>query len=121
MKNIIATIPKSRFPGWEKARAVVERCDGETIWPGEEKPRWWTIRMPRLPKENLIGSLCYMVYDGQVRGYFDIVDTDDAANWTWYSQRNRKGKLLICANWHPVVNGPEMNGFQGWRYTALRL
>lgn len=120
MKNIVATIPKSRFPNWNAAKSVIERCDGETIWPGQKRAQWWTIRMPHLPKENLIGSLCYMVYDGQIKGYFDIVDADDAINWAWQNKRNQKGKVLICANWHPIPNGPEMKGFQGWRYTALR-
>ncbi|MVM34247.1 hypothetical protein GO755_29725 [Spirosoma sp. HMF4905] len=112
MKNIIATIPKSRFKTWELAERVVKRCDGE---------KWfWTLRMPRKPKNDPIGSLCYMVYNDQIRGYFDIIDVDEAKNWEWHQERQQEGFVLVLANWHPVFGLPEMAGFQGWRYTALR-
>ena len=113
MKNIIATIPKSRFKTWESAEAVVQRCDGEN--------GFWTIRMPQPPKDNLIGSFCYMIYNGVVKGYFDIVDLDIASNFPWHQERQQRGHVLVCANWHSMNGGPEVNGFQGWRYTALRV
>ena len=118
MKNIIATIPSGRFKTWEAAEEVVRHCDGEGADKGKE--RFWTLRMPRPPKQNLIGSLCYMVGFGQVRGYFDIVDLDLAKNWDRYKEQRPNGFVLVLANWHPLIDGPEMGGFQGWRYTNLR-
>ncbi len=59
-----------------------------------------------------------MVYDGQIRGYFDIVDIDDVKNWNFHTP-TKAGNVVVMANWHPVAGGPEMIGFQGWRYTAL--
>ena len=118
MKNIIATIPISRFKTWEVAEQTVRQCDGEVTH--QNKARFWTLRMPRPPKQDLIGSLCYMVDFGRVRGYFDIVDLDMAKNWDRYKEHRPDGFVLVLANWHPVINGPEMNGFQGWRYTSLR-
>lgn len=120
MKNIVATIPKGRFKTWEAAERITRRCNGETIWAGEESPWFWTIRVPRKPKENLIGALCYMTYHDQIRGYFDIVDLDLASNWDWHTEREQEGYVFVMANWHPVAGLPEMPGFQGWRYTALR-
>ncbi|MBD2753812.1 DUF1489 family protein [Spirosoma validum] len=119
MKNIVATIPKGRFKTWPLAEKVCKQCDGETMRQG--KKWYWTIRLPRVPMENLIGSVCYMIYDGQVRGYFHIVDLDDASNWDWHNDRGQtSGKVLVMVNWTSVAGLPEQNGFQGWRYTALR-
>jgi hypothetical protein len=120
MKNIIATIPKGRFKTWEAAERVVRQCDGETIRQSGS-PWFWTIRVPRVPKEPLIGSVCYMIYDGRVRGYFHIVDLDDASNWEWHNDRKQSsGHVLVMVNWVSVPSLVEMTGFQGWRYTQLR-
>ena len=112
MNNIIATVPKSRFKTWKGAERNMRKSDGEKFF--------WTICMPRVPKKEVIGSLCYMVWGGQVRGYFDIVDVDLATNWSFHKKKNQTGYVFVLANWHPVNNLPEMTGFQGWRYTALR-
>ncbi|WP_338871757.1 hypothetical protein WBJ53_26220 [Spirosoma sp. SC4-14] len=118
MKNIIATIPKGRFKNWLLAERVCKMCDGETIRDGQKM--YWTIRLPRPPKQSLVGSLCYMIYAGQVRGYFHIVDLDMASNWEWHNERDQTGYVLVMVNWVSISGLPEMNGFQGWRYTALR-
>ena len=113
MKNILTTIPKNAFASWEVAERVCRRCDGTTDWGQGE---WfWTINCLRLPKQLREDSVCYMIYDGIVRGYFDIVDTDLAANWT----NGKSGHCLVMANWHPIAPTEEQKGFQGYRYTDL--
>jgi hypothetical protein len=47
------------------------------------------------------------------------VDVDDVVNWVFHTP-TKAGKVIVMANWHPVHDGLEMTGFQGWRYTALR-
>ncbi len=117
MKNIITTIPKGRFKTWELAERVCRQCDGETIHQGQ--PWFWTIRIARPPKQEMIGAVCFMIYNARIRGYFDIVDVDDVTNWAFHTP-TKAGKVIVMANWHPVHDGIEMTGFQGWRYTALR-
>lgn len=119
MKNIIATIPKGRFKTWELAERVCKQCDGETERDG--KVWFWTIYLTRMPKSQLIGSVCYMIFDGLIRGYFHIVDIDDPEGWEFHSGKGQtSGKVLVMANWVSVHGLPEMTGFQGWRYTALQ-
>lgn len=120
MKNIVATIPKGRFKTWELAERIVVKCDGETVRDNDQV-WYWTISMPRLPKKSLIGSVCYMIYDGQIRGYFHIVDVDSPENFEWhYDKKQTTGHVLVMVNWVSVAGLPEMKGFQGWRYTQLR-
>lgn len=69
MANLLTTIPKSKFKTWALAERVLKRCDGETDW-GDDGSDWlWFIRCQSLPTQNLINTVCYMVYDGRVRGY----------------------------------------------------
>ena len=121
MNNIVTTIPKSKFNTWKACERVCHKCDGETI--RDEDGAWfWLINTQRIPKKPIVGSVCWMIYDGRVRGYFDIVDIDKAENWHHHNdpeERQRTGFSIIMANWHPF-EGPEMNGFQGWRYSALQ-
>jgi hypothetical protein len=64
---------------------------------------------------------CYIVYDGLVRGYQEILyivyrsddevlDSHTKGFWPagWYIVRNPE--------WHPVKGLIEMQGFQGWRW-----
>lgn len=62
-----------------------------------------------------------MVYDGQVRGYFDIVNTDLTENWRERHSigKERTTQSLILANWHPIEPTPH-TGFQGYRYTEMK-
>ena len=121
MKNIVTTIPKSKFPDWPTCERTVNLCDGET--PRHRGQPWfWTINTMNLPKDTEVGkSVCYVIYDGKIRGYFDLVDTDVSENWRNRHDigKPRNTKIIVLANWHPFPNLP-MRGFQGWRYTELR-
>jgi len=120
MNNLITTIPQSKFRTWAHGERVCILCDGET--PRQEGEPWfWIINTQRLPKKDIVDSVCYMIYAGRVRGYFDIVSIDAAEDWQHYSDpaHIRKGYSIVLANWHPVAAGDEITGFQGWRYTPL--
>ncbi|QHV99251.1 hypothetical protein [Spirosoma endbachense] len=132
MKNIIATIPKGRFKTWEVAERVLRRCDGETDWDEVDRvgtnqgKEWlWFVRLVRLPKAPLGESVCFMIYDGRVRGYFHIISSDSAQVWInkgYLLEDKPSGFVIVLANWVslPYSKQIEMTGFQGWRYTALR-
>ena len=133
--NIVATIPKTKFKNWATAERVCRMCDGTTPhkragWPDDDfeeeeegTPWFWLINSAALPTKVVPGeSVCFMVFDGQVRGYFDIVDTDVSENWREKHAigKQRTTQCLVMANWHPVDEGHLMTGFQGYRYTPMR-
>ena len=113
MKNVVATIPKSRFASWSQCLATCKACDGEQYY--------WLVNTANLPKQSGTGAVCFMVYDGQIRGYFDIVDTGPTEKYRKIHRigKRRNTQSLLLANWHPY-NGPAMTGFQGWHYTELK-
>ena len=129
MKNIIATVPKSKFATWELAERVLKRCDGETDWSkvdnaGSSREQFWFVRLAQLPKAPLTDSVCFMIYGDRIRGYFHIVSSDRKQTWIekGYMQSDKPtGFVVVLANWVPIPYSQqvEMPGFQGWRYTAL--
>jgi hypothetical protein len=119
--NLLTTIPKSAYRDWETCERVCRRCDGETEWDGS---LWfWLINCQNLPTKIDTGeSVCFMIYDGFIRGYFHIVDTDKAIRWHRHKEKHgkpRTGFVVVMATWRPITPIPH-TGFQGYRYTELR-
>lgn len=81
---------------------------------------FWTIRCQRVPVKPILGGQCYMIFAGRIRGCFDVVDIDLVTNWSFHTP-TKAGRVIVLAKWHPLDNGPEMTGFQGWRYLDLPL
>ncbi|MBN8821293.1 MULTISPECIES: hypothetical protein [unclassified Spirosoma] len=125
MSNLLTTVPKSRFKDWETAERVLRRCDGETDF-GEEGSEWlWFIRTSHLPKKPLDESVCFMIYDGLVRGYFHIIEKASSRKWVdlgYLLEDKPSPYVVVLAHWTtlPKSRQVEATGFQGWRYTALR-
>lgn len=115
MKNVLTTVPKSKFKTWPDCEAALKSSDGSE-WGG-----YWLVNTNHLPKECGIGGLCYMVFAGQIRGYMDIVDVGETEGWREVHDigKPRTTQSLILANWHSISPLP-YTGFQGWRYTELR-
>lgn len=121
--NIVATIPKSRFKTYELAERTLRRCDGETDWGEELGSAWlWFIRTNHLPKK--MPDVCYMTYDGKIRGYFHVIETSTAQKWIdrGYLLEDKPSQyVLVLAHWHSLPKSEQINlkGFQGWHYTHL--
>lgn len=116
MHNIITTVPQKKFKSWPEAEQAFKRCDGSS------KFHYWLINTPLPPAKDVVGSLCYIVFDGKVRGYFTIVDRAPVTEWDHYNdaiEKNRTGESMIMANWVSIADGPFTNGFQGWRYAKI--
>jgi hypothetical protein len=131
-RNIVATIPKTKFKDWATAERVCSMCDGTTNrkstgYPENEQhedegsPWFWLINTTNLPKHTGEDSVCFMVFDGRIRGYFDIVDTDKSENWRSRHAigKKRETQCVVMANWHPGDYGPRP-GTQGWGYIDLQ-
>ncbi|MBO0947304.1 hypothetical protein [Fibrella forsythiae] len=126
MNNLLVTIPKGRFKTFEAAERVLRRCDGVTDWGEEEGSEWlWFVRMAKAPKKDLTDSVCFLIYDGRVRGYFHIISSTPAQEWIdkgYLMEEKTSTHAVALANWVslPKEEQVEMRGFQGWRYTSLR-
>lgn len=121
--NLLTVIPKSKFASWAEAEARCLKCDGTTVHAGERGPLYWLINSVRLPKGLTKNSVCFMAYDYQIRGYFDIVDTDASRNWVGHcrSLADRDTQCVVMANWHPLPQPISHPGLiRGWRYTELQ-
>lgn len=116
MHNILTTVPRKKYKDWPEAEQAFIRSDGRS------KYHFWLVNTPWPPKKNVIDSLCYIIFEGKVRGYFTIVDRAPVAEWDHHNnaiEQERTGESLIMANWVGISDGPFMSGFQGWRYTQL--
>ena len=132
MKNILATIPKSKFKTWPLAERVLKRCDGVTDWDEVDREgtnqgkEWlWFVRSIVKPKGPFDDSVCFMIYGGRVRGYFHIISSSTTQEWIdkgYLLEDKPSGYVFVLANWVslPESQQVEMTGFQGWRKTALR-
>lgn len=56
---------------------------------------------------------CYMIHSGYVRGWTQVLYTcwrDDIEGFL-------PGNFIVRSpNWNPIVNGPAMRSFRGWRW-----
>lgn len=116
--NIITTIPKKKYKNWAECEKVVSRCKGIGI---PMSLGVWLINTKSIPKKVKPGkSLCYIVYDGCVHGYFEVLSIDRSEEWR---DRHDIGKerntfCIVLFNWTPIKASP-YPGFQGYRYTVL--
>lgn len=114
-KDIIVTWPKTRPLASYLAELAKAKSDGCVI----------NYRVPHLPDLDPGSGLgresrCYMVHDGFVRGWCEILATtyrgprevrDTVTGGFWSA-----GSYIVRdPTWHAVHRIP-MRGFQGWRY-----
>jgi len=104
----VVTIPKTT--PWDEYRrelAAVEADPHMTL----------NFRVPHFPREMKVGDRCYVVWNGRIRGWMEIVGLDEFdRGWTcevtgreWPPGKyiQRKGKF------HHLNHQPEMTGFRG--------
>ena len=109
--NWVLTIPKSvRWEDYQKELETV--ADGSSVM---------NYRTRYFPKGMKAGDRCYLVWDGQVRGWMKIVGLVDA-NTPWRCTTTGKtwpaGKYIQRSGPFHEVDGPAMVGFRGVRQYA---
>jgi hypothetical protein len=104
----IITIPKT--VRWENYQQELNAAqDGRTLL---------NYRTRYFPKEMRVGDRCYVVWNGQVRGWMEIVGLVDApTEWqcTTTGARWPAGKYIQRSGPFHGVDGPAMTGFRGVR------
>lgn len=110
-RDIVITWPKTRaFESYLSGLALAA-TKGEVI----------NFRVPTLPKE--FPSRCYVVYDGNVRGYSAVLDLCERGENEVMGQNGEywpAGKYIVRSPILEPIEWIPMKGFQGWRYFDRR-
>ncbi len=104
----VVTVPKTE--SWKAySRELATVADGSSVM---------NYRVRYFPKELKVGDRCFIVHDGQVRGWMKIVGLVDAPS-PWQCTTTGKwwqpGKYLQRSGPFTKVDGVEMTGFRGIR------
>jgi len=104
----IITIPKTiKWEEYSKELKSVESRDSVLNY-----------RVSQFPKKMAVGDLCYLLWDGKVRGWMEIVGLKSKKD-PWKCTTTGKfwppGKYLQRSGPFHKIDGPLMQGFQGVR------
>lgn len=113
-KSWVITVPKTRK--WsDYLREVAEVEDGRAVM---------NYRIRGFPKAMRQGDRCYVVHDGQVRGWMTLVGlVEKPKPWrgTTTGQIWKAGRFIQRSGpFHPLKGGPKMTGFRGARTPPTR-
>lgn len=107
---------------WPKKRPLASYLDALTKAAAEGKVI--NFRVAKLPKIGFLDwsgrpKRCYVVYDGFVRGYNEILDLTGREHGEvdgFYGEEWGAGNYIVRDPlWHPVEPVPH-KGFQSWHY-----
>lgn len=104
-KDIIITIPKSIK--WE---------DYEQELLAAKKGAIMNFKVPFLPKNDIVGSKCYLCYNGYIIGYMYICGVSDNGFKCTTTGKQWVGKFIQRSGDFYKIDPIKMRGFQGWRY-----
>lgn len=106
MRDIIITLPKTvKWADYEKE--ITKAAQGEIM----------SFKVPYLPKDDIIGAKCYVVYDGFVRGYMKITGARAKTFTCTTTGRKWDGNFIERSGvFHYLTPPVARRGFQGWHY-----
>ncbi|GED14849.1 hypothetical protein [Aneurinibacillus migulanus] len=105
--DIVVAVPKSEYENFAK--------EVEEIKQDPELQKVWTLS--RIPKELKLGSRMYFVYDGRVAYSVRVTNIKkDSAIKCETTGRTWGGRCQVFGDDLREEQGPEMRGFQGFRY-----
>lgn len=110
--DIIITIPKSTK--WEIYLEEIRKVEQE----GEVM----NFKVSSFPKKTKVGERCYIVHDGEVKGWMEIVGFEEKEFQCTITGRMLEGKFIVRGgefydfSKNPLSTTVKMKGFQGYRY-----
>lgn len=103
--DIVITIPKKiKWSDYEKELEKVR--DGSQVI---------NFKVRHFPKVN-VGNKCYLVHDGYVRGWMEIVGLKEQEFTCTTTGKLWKGKFIQRSGSFNKIDKVPMKGFQGFRY-----
>lgn len=104
--DIIITIPKSiKWEDYE--RELLAAKNGAIM----------NFKVPFLPKNDIVGSKCYLCYNGYIIGYMNICGVSDKGFKCTTTGKQWDGKFIQrTGDFYKLEKPIQMKGFQGWRY-----
>lgn len=107
-RDIIITIPRSI--SWDEYQKELDAVkDGSSVM---------NFKVNHFPKTD-IGSRCYLLYDGAIRGWMEIVGLSEDDFTCSTTGKKWKGKFIQRSGPFHKIEPIPMKGFQGFRYFNL--
>ena len=104
-KNIVVTVPKSiKWEDYEKELDAVK-----------DYKQVMNFKVSNFPKVEK-GSKCYIVHNGEVKGWMEIVGTSEKEFDCSTTGKKWKGKFIERSGPFHKIDPIPMKGFQGFRY-----
>lgn len=107
-RSWIVTVPKT-VPWASYARELAAVADGTSVM---------NYRVRFFPKGMAVGDRCYVVHDGRVRGWMEVVGLEERLR-TWQCSSTGAvwppGRYVQRSGVFHEVDGPAYVGFQGVR------
>ena len=106
-KGIIITVPKSiKWEDYEKELKAVE-----------DYSQVMNYKVPTIPKDIEGIKRCYVVYDGFIRGWQEVVGYETGKEFDCTTTgKNWKGNFIQRSGPFHKIGPIPMKGFMGWRY-----
>lgn len=105
-KDIVITIPaKIKWEDYQKELDAVK--DGSMVL---------NFKVPFFPKETGVGSKCYLIHQGHIRGWMKIVGMSEEEFTCEVTGKKWRGRFIQRSGpFHKITPIP-MKGFQGFKY-----
>ncbi len=108
--NIIITIPKTE--NWEQYRKEIDAA--------EEREDVVSFRVKSLPINAFIGSKCYVLHDGYIKGWMEITGFSNNKSFNCTTTGKKwSGNFIERSGKFHDLNIKYGRGFQGFRYTKM--
>lgn len=104
-KDIIITLP-AKISWYEYQKELVKAEDGEIM----------NFKVNHLPKQTQKGCKCYLLHQGQIKGYMIICGLKSKEFTCSTTGKKWKGNFIQRTGEFYLIKTIPMKGFQGYRY-----
>lgn len=109
-RAIVVTLPSSEQ--WEDYQKEMDAV--------KDYSQVMNFKVPFFPKGINKGDKCYIVHDGKVKGWMEVVGMEEKEFTCSTTGRKWMGKFIMRSGpFHPLEREIPMKGFQGFRHFNL--